>query len=157
MESDFAPSMINKLLKNMSFSLASKAWRIILPIFVTPFIVKKLGIDAYGVMSLLTVFAGYFALSDLGLTATIEKYIAEYKAKGLVSRIKDTTQVGIVLYSFLSIMGAVMLFIGFYVFLNRFIDIPSELIYQTKISYLIVTVTFSISIYVAFFSSILKG
>ncbi|MAX60752.1 MAG: hypothetical protein CML93_03155 [Rhodobiaceae bacterium] len=149
--------MINNLLKNMSFSLASKAWRIILPIFITPYIIKHLGLDAYGIMSILTVFAGYFALSDLGLTGALEKYVAEFKAKGQLKKINDVVQVGMFYYFIISIIGGLLLYTGFYILLNEFVTIPPELNHQTKISYLIVSITFSLSIFVAFFSSIIRG
>ena len=46
-----------------------------------PFLVHRLGDGNYGVRVLILNFTGYLSLLDLGVSASVVKYVAEFKAK----------------------------------------------------------------------------
>jgi len=55
---------------------------VVLGFFCSPYIVNRLGDSRYGLLSLVMVVAGYFAMLDLGLTQAVQKYAAEYYGRG---------------------------------------------------------------------------
>jgi len=63
------------------YNSAAWAGSVLIAILVTPYLVKKLGIEGYGVYALLTSLVGYFSLMDLGLGQGVTKYVAEYIAQ----------------------------------------------------------------------------
>ena len=78
METD---SFSYKILKNISYSSIGFLVPILFSIFITPIVVKKLGLVDYGVYVLVNTLTGFLALLDLGLTAAGTKYLAEYHAR----------------------------------------------------------------------------
>lgn len=50
--------------------------------FLTPFVIATLGVEEYGLFMLSHSIIGWLALTDLGLGATVSKYVVTYRAKG---------------------------------------------------------------------------
>ncbi len=50
-------------------------------LLLTPFIIKKLGEAEFGLYTLIGAFIGYISVLDLGLTNTIVRFVAKYKAE----------------------------------------------------------------------------
>lgn len=53
----------------------------IVGIILTPFIIRQLGNDEYGLYTLIGAFVGYIAVLDLGLGNAIVRFIAKYRAE----------------------------------------------------------------------------
>lgn len=56
-------------------------------LITTPIIVETLGVDDYGVYLIILSFVAYIGLVDLGITTTINRFVAKYRAEG--SKIKE--------------------------------------------------------------------
>ncbi|QLG46703.1 lipopolysaccharide biosynthesis protein [Costertonia aggregata] len=50
-------------------------------LFLTPFIIKQLGDAEYGLYTLIGAFVGYIAVLDFGLTNTVVRFVAKYRAE----------------------------------------------------------------------------
>lgn len=50
-------------------------------LITTPVIVKTLGVDSYGVYLIILSFVAYIALIDLGITTTINRFVAKYRVE----------------------------------------------------------------------------
>lgn len=50
-------------------------------LITTPIIVKTLGVESYGVYLIILSFVAYIALIDLGITTTINRFVAKYRAE----------------------------------------------------------------------------
>ncbi|WP_019037082.1 oligosaccharide flippase family protein [Psychroflexus tropicus] len=50
-------------------------------IIITPYIIKMLGNEEYGLYTLIGAFVGYLSILDLGLNNAIVRYVAKYKAQ----------------------------------------------------------------------------
>lgn len=64
--------------RNTFFNGVGFIFPILISLIFTPYIVNKLGPDAYGIMGLTGVLWGYFALLDMGLGSGSIKYVSEY-------------------------------------------------------------------------------
>jgi len=64
----------------MASSYVRLAFGIVTTLILTPLIVSKLGSEALGLWALTNAIAGYFSLTDLGITAAAIKYISHYRA-----------------------------------------------------------------------------
>ena len=60
---------IRQLFKNALFNL------------VTPFFVKKLTLEGYGIYALILGLTGYYELLDLGLSSGVIKYVARFHSE----------------------------------------------------------------------------
>lgn len=70
------------LVRNASLNVAAQLIVALAAILLLPIIVRELGNDAYGLLSLSLVVFSSFSLLDLGLGRTTTKFVAEHLAKG---------------------------------------------------------------------------
>jgi O-antigen/teichoic acid export membrane protein len=49
---------------------------------VTPWLLGRMGAERFGLWSLLTVLAGTYTAFDLGLSGSLTKFVAEFRATG---------------------------------------------------------------------------
>lgn len=67
----------NLLARNTILNLMGNGIPLAVAIFVIPFLIKGLGIDRFGVLTLVWMVIGYFSLFDLGLGRALTKLVAE--------------------------------------------------------------------------------
>jgi O-antigen/teichoic acid export membrane protein len=68
------------LAKNAAFNSGSFVFISLVALIITPFIVKNLTIEGYGIYILLTSVFGYYGIFDLGLGQGLIKFVSEYQA-----------------------------------------------------------------------------
>ena len=146
----------HKFLRNVSYSVLAKIWSMLLLFFTTPFIVRSMGNESYGLMNVLVAFAGYFTLVDFGFSNAVTKYIAEYYAKNKRKDVTDFICVGFLFYSIAAIVGGLLILIGFQ-FYFKTIDLSIPLQRDIRICVYLISLTFLFSILVTFLSSIMRG
>ena len=76
---------------------------------LTPYIVEKLGTDAFGLWSLTLAFLGFFSLLDLGLGAAVVKYVAECRGSGEHQRRNTIVSTLLVAYLGLALFSVLVL------------------------------------------------
>lgn len=76
-----------KYLRNSLYNVIGWGVPAILGLVTTPYFVHRLGYDAYGLLTLITLVLGYFAFLDLGLFDALLKYVSHYHADGAFDRL----------------------------------------------------------------------
>lgn len=92
-----------KLVLNTIFVSIPRALSWILTLFVTPYIVGKLGISLFGVWSLLFSLSLYFFLADFGFASAIARFVAEADATRDDERLSRIVSVALWFYAALSL------------------------------------------------------
>ncbi len=80
-----APAAAAKLVRNTLANGVGSVAGILVGLALTPFLIHRLGLDAYGVWALaltITFAGGYASLSDLGIEGATVRYVAESSADG---------------------------------------------------------------------------
>ena len=67
----------NLLLKNSAYNFAGSVAPLFAALFTIPILVKGLGEEKFGILSLAWVVIGYFSLFDFGIGRTLTKIVAE--------------------------------------------------------------------------------
>lgn len=98
-------TLANKTIGNALSGVAGFAWPILLALVSMPYIVHKLGNEAYGVLALVTSVLGFFAFLDLGVTSASLKYIAESYARMDLAEINRIVGSSLVVYIFVGLAG----------------------------------------------------
>jgi O-antigen/teichoic acid export membrane protein len=88
-----------KIIRNTKFNALGRVWDIGIHLFLTPYIILRIGADRYGVFAIVSVLTGYFTLIDLGVGDSFLKYFSEYLAKNDNRRINEVANTGFVFYS----------------------------------------------------------
>ena len=120
----------------------------VIPLFcgliAIPIIIRGLGIDGFGILSLAWLLLGYFAIFDLGLSRATTKYVSEYLGRGEIQTIPPIIWLTTGLQLIFGIVGTI-LFIIFIPFLaNHVFKIPYHLIKETTFTFYILAVSLPI-------------
>ncbi|MDA8189214.1 MAG: flippase [Dehalococcoidales bacterium] len=126
-----------RLVSNIAYNFLSQAWLAALNLVTLPYIVRQLGVDAYGVLVMVTVVVGYLAFLDLGLGSAVQKYVAEYYAKRDFKALEATIGTATVVYVVVGLLGALGMagFAGLLV--DRLLRVPAELQEVTRVAFYI--------------------
>lgn len=106
-----------RFFKNVLWSWLGVAATIASGIFLSPYLIRKLGNEGYGIWILAFGLMENYWLFDLGLRSATVKYAAHYRATGEVDRINEVVSTGVAYFSVL----AVALLGGTFV-LSRFVN-----------------------------------
>lgn len=93
------------LARNAAFNLLGAAVPALLSVITLPYIVGKLGVVDFGLLTLVTAITGYFALIDISVTAGSTKFVAQYNATGDQHSVHATASFGLVVYACIGVLG----------------------------------------------------
>src|ERR1044071_4919545 len=113
----------HRLISNAIYNLVPQVWFLGLTIFTTPFVLHRLGVDAYGILSIVTIVAGYLAFLDLGLNVAVIKFIAAHDAKGERDEIRRVIETALFVFLSMAALTATALFFLSAVF-ARLLSVP---------------------------------
>jgi len=94
----------NKIIRNTLYNGAARVWGIVVALFLTPYIIHRIGGERYGIWAIIGMVTGYFGLLDLGVETGFVKYISEFYAKNEYRRINQVVNTGIVFYTILMLV-----------------------------------------------------
>lgn len=114
------------LVKNTLWNVFGKVFSMTAGLFLTYYIVRKIGLERYGVYVLITAAGGYLSMLDLGIGTSFVKYIAEFRALGLKKEINSLTGTGLAFYSIFGIF-IFLFFIFFGGYIIDFLKISADL------------------------------
>ncbi len=109
---------------------------IVISLVYTPWMVKKIGVSDYGLYSLVGVFLSYFLL-DFGLSGTITRFIAKYRAEGNEEKVANMLGLTARVYFIFDVIIFTVLFILYFFLSNIFGGLTSCEIERLKLLYCI--------------------
>lgn len=149
-------SISEKIIRNTKFNTLSHFWGILVALFLTPYIIRHIGVERYGIWAIVGAITGYFGLMDFGVRDSFVKFIAEFYAKKDYKTINQVINVGLVFYS---LLGAVIIILAF-----SFIDpllhlfkIPLNLQGEASFVFLLGIIIFAVSNALVAFGAIQGG
>ena len=119
------------LFKNTALNLIGLVIPLAVGFAAIPFLVRLLGPQRFGILSLVWVVFGYFGLFDLGLGRTATKYVAEALGKGETEKIPGYVWTTVLLQAAIGAAGTALLIVMAPFIARRFLNIPPEFIRET--------------------------
>jgi O-antigen/teichoic acid export membrane protein len=137
------------LAKNSALNLAGQLIPILIGIIVIPWIVRGLGLDRFGLLSLGWVVLGYFGLFDLGLSRATTKFVAELlsRAPTETQRLRALVWTSFVFHLLLGLVGGAVLAALTPLLVEHVFRIPAGLIAEARTAFFLIA--FSVPIVVA--------
>lgn len=150
------PSMplSTRTIRNSVYNVTGWVWSIGLSFVFTPYIVRRLGVDAYGILALVGAVLGYFAFLDLGLGAATIKYVSEYYGKKEYPVITKVVSSALVAYSLLGLVGCAALLAITSVLVTSILKMPVDIISLAKFAFYLASVGFLVNMVLGVFGSI---
>jgi len=126
-----------QILKNVGSSWSALAINVIVGVFLSPFIVHRLGDAAFGVWVLIFSITGYYGLFDLGIRSSIIRYVSKYTATDDREKLNGFINTALFSYSGIGVVSMVLTTL-LSSFLERKFNIPPEMHSQARLLLLMV-------------------
>jgi O-antigen/teichoic acid export membrane protein len=145
-----------QILKNVGSSWSALAINVAVGIFLSPFILHRLGDAAFGVWVVIFSVTGYYGLFDLGIRSSIIRYVSKHTATG--DHEKLTAFVNTALFSYTSI-GVVSMALTALLSssVEHLFKIPPEMHSQARLLLLMVGASVSLGFPLGVFGGMLEG
>lgn len=116
-----------RFLRNAGSNFLAGALPALLSLATVPFIVKGLGVEGYGLFTLITAIVGYFALIDINVTAGSVKHLAHYHSLGRVGDASEVIVFGGLTYLGIGAIGCIAIYFFAATLASSVFNVPPKL------------------------------
>lgn len=145
-----------QILRNVGSSWFALGVNVLVGIFLSPFILHRLGDTAFGLWILIFSVTGYYGLFDLGIRSSIVRYIAKYSANDEHDELNRLVNTAMFSYSCIGIVAMVVTLVATY-YVDSIFKVPPEFLVTARWLLLMVGTSVSLGFPVGVFSGILEG
>jgi len=145
-----------EIIKNVSSSWFSLGVNILVGIFLSPFILHRLGNTAYGAWVLVFSVTGYYGLFDLGVRSSIIRYVSTYTAKNDMEGLFRLINTSLAGYTGIAIV-TMTLTVALSTLVGSMFRMPSEFVGTARLLFLIVGASVAIGFPAGVFGGVLEG
>lgn len=125
--------------------------QIIIPLLLLPYMVTKLEKDLYGIWILFSTIIGYFGLTSFGFGTTFLKEVSKNTNYEFISKYLSST-----LFFYISILSiTIVAFVYILINLETIFVIPSDLLFEAKLSFSIFFIVFVVNFISSLFGILL--
>src|SRR5437879_2302522 len=145
-----------QILRNVGSSWSALGVNVLVGIFLSPYILHRLGDAAFGLWVLIFSITGYYGLFDLGIRSSIVRYVAKYSATGEYDERERLVHIAMVSYSCIGAgaMGITLL-AAYYV--DSIFRIPPEFVATARWLLIVAGMSVSLGFPLGVFSGTLEG
>src|SRR6202790_1248 len=145
-----------QILKNVGSSWSALAINIAVGIFLSPFILHRLGDAAFGIWVLIFSVTGYYGLFDMGIRSSIIRYVSKYAATGDSDKLARFVNTALLSYTGIGIV-TMALTLALSTSIERMFHIPPEMHGQARWLLLMVGASVSLGFPLGVFGGMLEG
>ncbi len=145
-----------QILRNVGSSWFALGVNVVVGIFLSPFILHRLGDDAFGLWILIFSVTGYYGLFDLGIRSSIVRFVAKYSANNENEQLNRLINTAIFSYGLIGLTALVVTFIATY-YVDAIFRVPREFLITARWLLLMVGTSVSLGFPIGVFSGILEG
>jgi len=145
-----------QILRNVGSSWFALGVNVVVGIFLSPYILHRLGDEAFGLWILIFSVTGYYGLFDLGIRSSIVRYVARYSATDEQEELNGLVNTAMFSYSGIGVLTMVFTLIATY-YLTSILRIPADFVATARWMLLIVGTSVSLGFPLGVFGGILEG
>ncbi|MGA2423793.1 MAG: oligosaccharide flippase family protein [Terriglobales bacterium] len=145
-----------ELIKNVGSGWFSLCGNILVGIFISPFILHRLGNTAYGAWILVFSVTGYYGLFDLGIRSSIVRYVSTYTATNDTEGVSRLINTALAVYTAIGV-AAILTTLVLSEFLQSLFRMPSGFLPTARLLFLMVGTAVALGFPAGVFTGILEG
>jgi len=120
--------------RNSAFNFFGQVLPLLVGVLTIPIIIRRLGTDAFGILSIAATLLGCFSMFDLGLGRATTKYVAEYLNPDKVAHLPGLIYTSISIQLLLGIVAALGTLAFVPTLVTRVFVIPPALVHEASVS-----------------------
>jgi len=145
------------LAQNTAFNIAGSLVPLAAALVVTPYVIRGLGLERFGVLSLAWAILWYSSYFDLGLTRATTKFASEALGKGQPEKIPAILWTSLGIQSLLGCLAAVGVGLLTPILVYRVLHIPAALAREAELTFFGIGLTIPFFLAVGVLSALLAG
>lgn len=146
----------NQIIRNVGSGWFSLGINVVTGFFLTPFIIRHLGDEAFGLWILIFSLTGYYGLFDLGIRSSIVRYVAKYSANAQHEELNRLVNTAMFSYGGIGAIAMLVTVVAIN-YIKVFHGIHSEDIRTARWLLLMVGTSLSLGFPLGVFTGILEG
>jgi len=145
------------LAKNTALNLLGLGLPLLVGLATIPAVIKGLGTQRFGILSLIWVVFGYFGFLDLGLGRATTKFVAEALGKGESHKVPEYLWTTAAFQVVLGLVGTLALILMTPLLVERILNIPAAFIGETKLTFYLIAWALPVTILSMSFRGVLEA
>ena len=145
-----------EILKNVGSSWFALGVNVLVGIFLSPYILHRLGDEAFGLWVLIFSITGYYGLFDLGIRSSIVRYVAKYSATNDYEELTRLINTAMASYGSVGMLALLVTFTGAFYVASIF-KVPTNFLTTARLLFLVVGTAVSLGFPLGVFGGILEG
>lgn len=145
------------LARNTAWNFLGLALPLLVGFLTIPVVIRRLGTDRFGVLSLVWVVVGYFGFFDLGLGRATTKFVAEALGKAEYDKVPKYFWTTVLIQGGLGILGSVVLTLITPLLVHRVLNISPGLARESTFSFYVMAGSFPIVMVSGSFRGVLEA
>jgi len=143
------------LARNTAVNIAGQVIPLLVGVVTMPYVIRRLGPDRFGLLSIAWIVVGYFALLDFGIGPATTKFVAELLGKGEIERLPAVVWTALASQTVFGLAGGVLFAATSPVLADRFLKIPLQLRTEAHWVFLILAISLPIGFATGTFQGVL--
>jgi O-antigen/teichoic acid export membrane protein len=148
--------MRKDIIKNVGASWFSLGVSVLVGIFLSPFILHRLGDTAFGIWVLIFSVTGYYGLFDLGIRSSVIRYVSTYTATHDNEGLAKLINTSLATYTAIGVLAMALTLIAS-LFIDSLFRIPAEFLTTARWLFLMVGAAVAVGFPTGIFGGILEG
>lgn len=145
-----------EIFKNVGSSWFSLGLNILVGLFLSPFILHRLGDAAFGLWVLVFAITGYYGLFDLGIRSSIVRYVAKYSANNEHDELNQLVNTALFSYSGIGAVAMLLTFVAS-IYVDSIFRVPANFHSTARLLLLMVGTAVSLGFPLGVSGGILEG
>jgi O-antigen/teichoic acid export membrane protein len=145
-----------EILKNVGSSWFALGINVVVGIFLSPYILHRLGDEAFGLWILIFSVTGYYGLFDLGIRSSIVRYVAKYSAVDDHEQLNRLINTAMFSYSAVGLICLLLTAMGGF-FISSIFHVPADFLSTARWLFLMVGTSVALGFPLGVFGGILEG
>ena len=141
---------------NVVMNWAATGVGMLVPFFLTPFVVRSLGTEAYGVWILSASTVSYLNLLDLGMRSAVIRFVSKAKAEGATNEVRDVIGAALWFRLIIALLVAA-LSIALAVSFPHLFQIPASLHRSSQLTVLLCALGVAVTLITGVFGAVLAA
>ena len=101
-----------QIVKNVGSSWFGLGVNILVGVFLSPFILHRLGDAAFGIWVLIFSLTGYYGIFDFGIRSSIIRYVSKYTATKDLNEVSGLINTALFSYSCVGVLSLIITVVG---------------------------------------------
>jgi O-antigen/teichoic acid export membrane protein len=145
-----------RALKNVASSWGGLAVNIAVGFFLSPFILHRLGDDAFGLWVLIFSLTGYYGIFDFGIRSSLVRYVSKFQATGDHDELACLINTSFFTYTCIGLILLVPTFLGS-LYVEHMFHVPPGFLRDARILFVMVGASLALGFPLGISGGILEG